>query len=365
MFPTKPPDPAQTLILESIHPIHSDRILLLEGGDGWLAANVAELVPDGKVLSLDRDVRKVRKAKIEVSHFPNVEVDSTVLPPKENWDMILMTIPKGRRFARLLLIHSWKALTPGGKLILAGPTRAGAKAVIKDAKRLFGNGVILGYRSHQRVAQCRKEGQLPIPLPIEFQQEGIAPGTTHFLEVRRPEGILKFETHPGIFSWETLDEGTSLLLKTLVFRQGSNVWDVGCGYGAIGLSAALAGAEIVWMNDINLLAVDYAQQNAVRNRLEKKAAVFPGDVLEMPKSTHPPPDFDLIVSNPAFHQGHKVDKSMADSLIQGASRFLRTEGRLVLVANRFLNYDLFMRTHFKRVERIAETNKYHIIQALR
>ena len=113
-----------------------------------------------------------------------------------------------------------------------------------------------------------------------------------------------------------------LLLEHLEVDPGSHIWDVGCGYGAIGLSTLLAGAAFTLMSDCNLIAVDYAQTNATINGLDHKVKVFPADTLSYPPkvTSHQAPltpsqRYDLIVSNPAFHQGYAVDKSMAGQLI--------------------------------------------------
>ena len=354
------PDPAQSLLLEYLHPQKDFRILALEGGSGWLAAEVARLVPDGEILTLDRDIRSVTAAQTVLASIPNAATALDVLPATSGWDRVLLTIPKGRRYARTLLLAAWRALKPDGQLLLAGPSKGGAKAVIQDAARIFGNASVLGYRRHQRVAVCTRGHTLPDPLPPEFQQPGIAPGTRHFVTIERSHGDLKLETHPGIFSWEALDEGTALLLDHLEFDSGAHVWDVGCGYGVLGLSAALAGAAHVTMSDVNLLATRYTQTNAAKNGLTHKVTVFPADALS---PSHPQPPYNLIISNPAFHQGRDVDKSMADRLINQAPGFLAPGGRLLLVANRFLNYHKFMHDHFERVSRIAETPKFHLIQA--
>jgi len=355
---------ANSLLLEFLHPQKGDHILALEGGSGWLAFEAARFVPDGRLLSLDRDIREVDAATIRLAAIPNATITQDVFPTTSNWDIVLLTIPKERRFARKLLLAAWEALKPGGKLFLAGPTKGGAKAVIKDAERLFGNASVLGYRSHQRVAACTREESLPDALPEAFLQSGIAPGSRHFVELNHPAGSTKLETHPGIFSWESIDEGTALLLEHLKVEPGARVWDVGCGYGAIGLSAVLSGAAYAVMSDINLIAVDYAQRNTTANRLDQKVSVFAANTLT---PAPPPPEltlrYDLIISNPAFHQGRTVDKSMADQLITRAPDFLEPDGRLLIVANRFLNYDKFMREHFKHVSRIAETSKYHVIEA--
>jgi len=357
-------NPAQSLLLDHLNTKPNARILLLEGGDGWLAAEVARKVPAGEVLSLTRDIREVWSARTQLDSLSNATVSLDVFPKTSDWDSVLLTIPKGRRFTRTMLLVAWEAIKPGGKLILAGPSKAGAKAVIQDAKRLFGNVAVLGYRNHQRVAASIRGQSLPDPLPKEFQQPGIAPNTKHFVDVDRPEGTLKLETHPGIFSWEALDEGTALLLGHLKIEMGACIWDVGCGYGAIGLSAALAGAEFVAMSDVNLLAVKSSLNNALVNGLTEHVNVFPSDGLQYSSQTIlQTTRFDLIVSNPAFHQGRNIDKSMPDAIISRAPQFLKSDGRLLIVANRFLNYDHRMKESFSRVEKLAETNKYHIIEA--
>ncbi len=362
-------NPAQSLFLEFLAPEKDARILALEGGAGCLGAEAARLVPDGEVLSFARDVREVWAAQTRLEPVPNASASVDVFPTTSNWDVVLLTIPKERRYARTLLIAAWQALKPGGRLLLAGPSKGGAKAVIKDAERLFGSAAVLGYRRHQRVAACIRGETFPNPLPKEFQQPGVAPGTRLAVEVERPEGILKLETHPGIFSWDALDEGSALLLEHLKFEPGSRIWDIGCGYGVIGLSAALAGAGFVVMSDVNLIGVGCAQSNALLNGQAERVDVFAADGL--PPAPHlssrqgtplHASRFDLIVSNPAFHQGRGVNKSMADEIIVRAPELLTPDGRLVIVANRFLNYDKYMRKHFKQVSRIAETGKFHIIE---
>ena len=357
-------NPADALLLDFLTPEKEARILILEGGSGWLAREAAPKVPGGEVLTLARDVRQVWVAQQALAEIPNAAAGFEVFPTSAGWDVVLLAIPKERRYARTLLLAAWAALKPGGRLLLAGPSQGGAKAVITDAARLFGEAAVLGYRDHQRVAACTRGEALPNPLPVEFQQVGVDPGTRHILAIPRPEGILKLETHPGIFAWEALDEGTALLLEHWQVPPGERIWDVGCGYGVIGLSAALAGAGLVAMSDVNLLAVEYAQKNAELNGLGNQVNIFPADGLNPSAHDSPLPThhYDLIISNPAFHQGRAVDKSMPAEMIARAAEFLAPNGRLLIVANRFLNYDKLMGENFAQVVKLAETNKFHVIE---
>ena len=360
-------NPAQELILEYLQPQTNSRILILEGGKGWIASKAAKLVPEGEVVSLDRDVRAVWAAQNTLSSVPNASTSMDVFPKSAGWDIVLLMVPKGRRYARTLLVAAYQVLKPNGRLLISGPTKQGAKAVIKDAERLFGNASVLGFRKHQRVATCVRGESFTNPLPKEFQQPGVAPESTHHVEITFLGKRLSLETHPGIFSWEAIDEGTALLLDHLDKVSGLHVWDVGCGYGAIGLSAALAGAKRVLMSDINLLAVDYAHRNSISNGFEGKVFVVAADGIQREHSSLLPGnkryEWDLILSNPAFHQGWAVDKSMADRLIAQSPSMLAQNGLLLIVANRFLNYDKLIQKYFRYVRKTAETNRFHVIEA--
>jgi 16S rRNA (guanine1207-N2)-methyltransferase len=357
------PNPTHSLLFNYLKPHKNDRILVLEGGDGWLAENVSRQIPDGKLKSYSRDVRDAWKAKKRLDSIPNCEVSFTGLPEAKDFNTAILAIPKGRRYARALLVAAWFALKPGGKLLLAGPTKKGAKAIIKDGERLFGNPVVTGFQKHNRIAGFMRGDSLPDPLPEVFQQNGIAPGTEHTIDLMTHNGKIYINTHPGIFSWDGIDEGTSLLLDHLDVSYDSKVWDVGCGYGVIGLYATKLGASEVLMTDTNLLAIRYTKKNSERNNLSERVNVVPAVGLSLPLENDHLFPFDFIVSNPAFHQEHNINTSMAESIIRNAPKFLSPKGKLIIVANRFLNYDQLMRLFFKSVVTLAETNKYHVLVA--
>ena len=167
---------------------------------------------------------------------------------------------------------------------------------------------------------------------------------------------LVFETLPGVFSADRLDEGTRLLLDHLDVAAGGSVLDVGCGAGVIGVIAGWRGAASVTMTDVNLLAITAAKQNAAL--AEVPVNVAPGDVYGGVEGER----FDLIVSNPPFHQGKIIDYDMPHRLIAEAKDHLNPEGRLVIVANAFLPYDRLIREPFEGVEVVASTRQYRVLQ---
>jgi len=176
-----------------------------------------------------------------------------------------------------------------------------------------------------------------------------------FIQQRMIAG-LPIWTIPGVFSWQDLDEGTAFLLDHLSIIHGERVLDVGCGYGVIGLMAAARGAGEVVMTDDNLLAVGCAAASAesVENAHIRTVA---GDLLDGLESNQ---RFDLIVSNPPFHQGFEADRSVVRRLIRESGGWLAPAGRLVLVANAFLRYDHLLRESFSQVRTVAENSRYAV-----
>src|SRR5258706_14931528 len=77
----------------------------------------------------------------------------------------------------------------------------------------------------------------------------------------------------GLFSHKQVDEGSGLLLDQLKIEPDASILDLGCGYGALGLTAAkLAPRGTVDLVDKDFVAVEYAERNAKLNGLNNARA---------------------------------------------------------------------------------------------
>ena len=132
---------------------------------------------------------------------------------------------------------------------------------------------------------------------------------------------LRFFTDAGVFSKTGLDQGTRLLIETLPPLEG-RVLDLGCGWGALGVSLARLnpGARLV-LTDINARAAALAQRNARENRADN-VSVVTGDGFEGVEGI-----FDYVVSNPPIRAG----KAVIYALFEQAQRRLAPGGALYLV----------------------------------
>ena len=149
------------------------------------------------------------------------------------------------------------------------------------------------------------------------------PASAHderMVEITVPGAVLRFITDAGVFSREGLDRGTRALLEALPPLSG-RVLDLGCGWGAVGVSLAAANPALeVVMTDINRRAAELSRRNLALN--SARATVLEGDGFEAVTGV-----FDAIVTNPPIRAG----KAVIYSLFRQAREYLAEGGALYVV----------------------------------
>lgn len=169
---------------------------------------------------------------------------------------------------------------------------------------------------------------------------------------------LTIKTLPGVFSRDGLDVGSQLLLSTLTPHTKGKVLDVGCGAGV--LSAALASHSPkvrLTLCDVSAPAVEASRATLAANGLEGE--VFASNVFSEVKGR-----FDMIISNPPFHDGMQTSLDAAQTLIRGAVRHLNSGGELRIVANAFLPYSKILDETFGFHEVIAQTGRFKVYRTV-
>lgn len=162
---------------------------------------------------------------------------------------------------------------------------------------------------------------------------------------------LQFHTDSTVFSPAGIDRGTLAMLSQVDFTPGDRVLDLGCGYGAVGLTAAkIIGEDKVILCDISEDAVALARQNALLNGLSH-ADIRQSDAYE----NIPEQDFTLILSNPPYH----TDFSVARRFIETGFYKLAPGGKMVMVTKRLNWYKNKLTAVFGGV-RIRETDGYYV-----
>jgi len=125
----------------------------------------------------------------------------------------------------------------------------------------------------------------------------------------------EFLTASGVFSMAHVDLGTRLLIASMILPGKGYVLDIGCGYGAVGIAAAVFNPDLyVFMVDVNARAVWLARQNIARNYLSNAEAKR-GDLYDPVESLA----FDCILSNPPVSAGMETVKAIISEAPQHMS----------------------------------------------
>lgn len=168
---------------------------------------------------------------------------------------------------------------------------------------------------------------------------------------------VEFETAPGLFSESEVDKGTKLLIEVAEVPEEGLILDMGCGYGAIGITLAKAYPKLkVYMVDINKVAVELAKLNAKRNGVSDRVIVLHGDLYEPVKNMK----FNAILSNPPLAAGMKV----IETIVTEAPRHLCREGSLQLVLKKgHQAIASLMKKTFDNVEILASKWGYKVLKS--
>lgn len=137
---------------------------------------------------------------------------------------------------------------------------------------------------------------------------------------------VQVQTEAGLFSKDALDEGTRALLEFVNPKDFTRLLDVGSGWGAIGLTAAINNptGQVVMM-DVDTRAVRVALDNARNLNLSDRVnALAAADLREIPGN------FDLILSNPPFH----ASEHELISLFEGVKDRLGKNGQFHFVVEK-------------------------------
>ncbi len=166
---------------------------------------------------------------------------------------------------------------------------------------------------------------------------------------------LRFTTDAGVFSRGEVDFGTDVLLRALPEEITGRVLDLGCGWGAVGISVGkkYPGCEIV-MSDVNRRALSLAEKNASANGVAARIVESDGcGGVEGP--------FDCILTNPPIRAGKQVIYRM----FADCERLLTPSGALYLVIRKQQGAESavkYLKTVYPAVETVEKSGGFWVIR---
>lgn len=271
------------------------------------------------------------------------------------FDSLVVFLPKARAELEMRLALARSLAADGARLILLGEKKEGIAGAIKQLKAVAPQASKADSARHCQV-WCADSIE---SIPGFRVQDWLCWSSVECSGVS-----IDLAGLPGIFSQDSLDKGTRMLLETLAEQpmQGNKLLDFACGAGVIGAwiqawqAARQAPVADVDGVDVQSQAVICARETYQRNSC--KGTIYASDGLAGIDGL-----WHGVISNPPFHTGVKTDTSMTEQFLQDVKRHLKPGGELRLVANSFLPYEALIKQHIGRVERLSEDGRFTVYRA--
>ena len=177
----------------------------------------------------------------------------------------------------------------------------------------------------------------------------------------RVEGLdFALYTDHGVFARDGLDYGSRALLKACVTsRFTGTVLDVGCGWGALGITLARLQPELqITMTDVNRRALELAKVNADKYSLTN-CKIYESDAFSAIQES-----FDFIVTNPPIRAG----KDVIYGIFDGAYAHLKLNGVLLVVIRKDQGAPSAMKhleSVFHNCELYLRDKGYHVLKCIK
>lgn len=271
-------------------------------------------------------------------------------PHGQDYDLALLLLGRHRGRNELWLAEALERVRPGGRVVVAGGKTDGVASL---AKRLSAMDAVEERASkyHGVVFWLRRgeDGDAIVAALREGNGESTLDGG--------------FRTVPGLFSHERIDAGSQLLADNLPTGLKGVAADFGAGWGYLSVRLATFAPDVVSIDlfEASFAACEMATANMAALAPQVTAKAIWRDLLSEPVERR----YDLIVMNPPFHQGRAAEPSIGEAMIATASKALKPGGRLFLVANRPLPYEVALQKHFARHGETIRDQRFKVLWAMR
>ena len=266
--------------------------------------------------------------------------------PEGPFQAATLRLPKGKDELDMALHAAASVLDVGAPLWVYGANDEGAGSAGRVIEPLMGPARTVGSGGRCRVLEAVRREDTPSP-------RGTLAEWRRSTSLEFPDGPREWISYPGIFSHGRLDAGTRSLLE-VIWRfpvAGRRVLDFACGSGVIGafLSALEPTARVDFL-DVDTVALAAACENVLGARL------IPSDGFDALKHKR----YDLIVSNPPYHEGKVQTGRVVERLVRAAPDHLETDGSLVLVTQRRLPLAGLMALTLNTVEVLLDAGPHRV-----
>jgi 16S rRNA (guanine1207-N2)-methyltransferase len=332
-------DPAADVLLGALPPLPEGGAVLIIGEPG------AEVTEGLRALGL-APVRWDRRA--------GPDREAAVWPAPGPYAAAILRLPRDRPSLEMALHAAASELQPDGLVLVYGANDEGIKSASRPLEALFSSVEALDARRHCRVWAARGlRGDAPLRVGVDAwaQRHRLLLPAGKGCEVEAEQ--LSF---PGVFAKGQLDPASAALLQVLPKpAAGAHVLDYGCGAGVLARGLLARQPQL----ELQLIDVDAPSALAARRNLPAAKVTCGDGWSALPRHKR----YDLIVSNPPYHDGNDRDHKVVERLIQGAPHRLAPGGSLWIVAQRQVPVSTLMEAHFDDVTVRWEDGRFRVWRA--
>ena len=328
------------------------KILIINDNFGALAVALAGVhditLWSDSYLSRQGVAKNLKANSVQVINYKFL---SSTVNPQGNFDIVLMKVPKSYAFLEDQLCRLLSVLDEKTIFISAAMSKNIHSSTLEYFEKIVGN---------TKTSLAVKKARLIFTATDQLDKNKKSP----YPKCYQFDGFnYDICDHSNVFSREKLDIGTRFFLQQIPSSERfSNIVDMGCGNGLLGLSAAEKNtqASVVFVDE-SYMAVESAKNNFESSGLNNKSEFYAMDCL----SDLQPASADLILNNPPFHQQHATGDAVAWRMFNDAKKGLKKGGELWVIGNRHLAYHIKLKKIFNNCETVSSNNKFTIYKSVK
>lgn len=166
------------------------------------------------------------------------------------------------------------------------------------------------------------------------------------------------KTFPGVFGYKGIDLGSELILSTFKYKTKGKILDLGSGSGVLGtfLGKKNKSSEIT-LTDIYDLAIKSSKMTSKENKINGKVII--SNIYSNVNNK-----FNLIISNPPFHENLNINLKYILNIIKNSKKYLIYKGELRIVIGSFLNIKNIFKKNFIKYTILEKTKKHTVFQII-
>ena len=172
---------------------------------------------------------------------------------------------------------------------------------------------------------------------------------------------LSLKQYYGVFASSKIDIATRYLLENLpLLKSEMHIMDLASGNGVIANHINDKYKNNKWQTpqlhlvEDSILAIESSKLNLQGDNFH---FYYDANMESIEAES-----MDMIVSNPPFHFEHEENTEISLNLFRKAHSSLKSGGRFILVYNRHLNYNPFLKSIFEKTNFVAESNRFVVLE---